>query len=192
MPWTAARQASLSITISWSLLKLTSLESVMPSNRLILWCCLLPPSAFPRSGSFPTREGICLQTRPRHTAQFTASDPFSSFMHEKTAGVSLALTIPLHSFYRRHVFYTFGLLASPPPTCSSPGGVWPGRVGGGVGWVHGPGSGRRAQGSLAHSLSSAGPSAPKRPHCPAVEGGHTVRLTQGDGHGEYLALFLLC
>ena len=35
-PWTAARQASLSITISWSLLKLMSTESVMPSNHLLL------------------------------------------------------------------------------------------------------------------------------------------------------------
>ena len=35
-PWTAARQASLSFTISWSLLKLTSIELVMPSNLLIL------------------------------------------------------------------------------------------------------------------------------------------------------------
>ena len=39
-PWTTARQASLSITNSWSLPKLTSIESVMPSNHLIL-CCLL-------------------------------------------------------------------------------------------------------------------------------------------------------
>ena len=47
-PWTAARQASLSITNSWSLLKLTSIESVMPSNHLILCCLLLlPPSIFP-------------------------------------------------------------------------------------------------------------------------------------------------
>ena len=47
-PWTAARQASLSITKSWSLLKLMSIELVMPSNHLIL--ChpfLLPPSIFP-------------------------------------------------------------------------------------------------------------------------------------------------
>ena len=34
-PWTAARQASLSITICWNLLKLMSIESVMPSNHLI-------------------------------------------------------------------------------------------------------------------------------------------------------------
>ena len=47
-PWTAACQASLSITNSWSLLKLMSIESVMPSNHLILCCpLLLPPSVFP-------------------------------------------------------------------------------------------------------------------------------------------------
>ena len=47
-PWIAARQASLSITNSWSLPKLMSVESVMPSNHLILCCpLLLPPSIFP-------------------------------------------------------------------------------------------------------------------------------------------------
>ena len=48
IPWTAAHQASLSITNSWSLLKLTSIESVMPSKHLIL-ChpLLLLPSIFP-------------------------------------------------------------------------------------------------------------------------------------------------
>ena len=47
-PWTAARQASLSITNSQSPLKLMSIESVMPSNRLILCRPLvLPPSIFP-------------------------------------------------------------------------------------------------------------------------------------------------
>ena len=44
-PWTAARQASLSFTISWSLLKLMSIESVMPSNHLIL-CHPPSPPAF--------------------------------------------------------------------------------------------------------------------------------------------------
>ena len=39
--WTAAKQASLSFTISWSLLKVMSIESVMPSNHLILCCSLL-------------------------------------------------------------------------------------------------------------------------------------------------------
>ena len=48
-PWTAAHQASLSITISWSLLIIMSIESVMPSSHLIL-ChpLLLPPSILPQ------------------------------------------------------------------------------------------------------------------------------------------------
>ena len=47
-PWTAACQASLSFTVSWSLLKLMSIESVMPCNHLILCCpLLLLPSFFP-------------------------------------------------------------------------------------------------------------------------------------------------
>ena len=47
-PWTAACQASLSITNSWGLLKLMSIESVMPSSHLILYCpLLLLPSIFP-------------------------------------------------------------------------------------------------------------------------------------------------
>ena len=53
-PRTAACQASLLITNSWSLLKLLSIEWVMPSNHLILCPSLLPlPSIFPASGSFP-------------------------------------------------------------------------------------------------------------------------------------------
>ena len=47
-PWTAAHQASLSFNISWSLLKLMSIELVMPSNHIILCCpLLLLPSIFP-------------------------------------------------------------------------------------------------------------------------------------------------
>ena len=53
-PWTAAPQASLSFTISWSLLKLMSIESVMPSNYLILChALLLLPSIFPSIWVFP-------------------------------------------------------------------------------------------------------------------------------------------
>ena len=53
-PWTAVHQASLSITNTWSVLKLMCIESIMPSNHLIL-CrpLLLLPSSFPSSGSFP-------------------------------------------------------------------------------------------------------------------------------------------
>ena len=53
-PWTTACQASLSITNSWSSPKPMSIESVMPSNHLILCLpLLLLPSIFPASGSFP-------------------------------------------------------------------------------------------------------------------------------------------
>ena len=46
-PWTAAHQASQSITNFRSLLKLMSIELVMPSNRLVLCRLLIPPSIFP-------------------------------------------------------------------------------------------------------------------------------------------------
>ena len=46
-PWTAPRQASLFSTVSWSLLKLMFIESVMPSNHLTFCCLLLLPSIFP-------------------------------------------------------------------------------------------------------------------------------------------------
>ena len=55
--WTAARQASLSITDSQSLLKLMSIELVMPSNHLILCCpLLLLPSIFPSIRAFPKNQ----------------------------------------------------------------------------------------------------------------------------------------
>ena len=56
-PWTAAHQASLSITNSWSLLKLMFIESVMLSKQLILCHSLrLLPSIFLASGSFPVSQ----------------------------------------------------------------------------------------------------------------------------------------
>ena len=60
-PWTAAHQASLSITNSWSLLKLMSIDSVMPSNRLIL-ChpLLLLPSIFPSIRVFSNKPVLCI------------------------------------------------------------------------------------------------------------------------------------
>ena len=58
-PGTAARQASLSVTSSWSVLKLMSVESVMPSNHLIL-ChpLLLPPSTFPSIRIFSNESAL--------------------------------------------------------------------------------------------------------------------------------------
>ena len=59
-PWTAARQASLSIINSWSLLKLMSIESVMPSNHLTILCCplLLLPSSFPSIRVFTNESAL--------------------------------------------------------------------------------------------------------------------------------------
>ena len=61
-PWTAARQVSLSFTISQSFLKLIPIESVMPSNRLIL-ChpLLLLPSTLPSIKIFSNELAVCIR-----------------------------------------------------------------------------------------------------------------------------------
>ena len=61
-PWTAARQGSVSMTNSWSLLKLMSMESVMTSNHLIL-ChpLLLLPSIFHSSRVFSNESVLCIR-----------------------------------------------------------------------------------------------------------------------------------
>ena len=61
-PWTAARQASLFLTVSWSLLKLMSVDLVMPSNNLIL-CrpLLLLPSIFPSIRVFSSESALCIR-----------------------------------------------------------------------------------------------------------------------------------
>ena len=65
-PWTAAHQVSVSITNSRSLLKLTSIESVMPSNHLILFRpLLLPPSIFPSFRVF-SNESILRTMWPKY------------------------------------------------------------------------------------------------------------------------------
>ena len=61
-PWTAACQASLSITNSWSLLKLKSIKLVMPSNHLILCLALLfLPSILPSNRVFPSKSVLCIR-----------------------------------------------------------------------------------------------------------------------------------
>ena len=61
-PWTAARQASLSITNSWSLLRPMSIESVMPSSHLILChSLLLLPSIFPSIRIFSNESALCIR-----------------------------------------------------------------------------------------------------------------------------------
>ena len=61
-PWTLAHQASLSSINAWSLLKLMSIESVMPSNHLILSCpLLLPPSIFSSNRVFSDESALCIR-----------------------------------------------------------------------------------------------------------------------------------
>ena len=62
-PWTAACQASLNFTISQNLLKLMSIESVMPSNHLILYYLLLflLPSTFPSVRVFFNESALCIR-----------------------------------------------------------------------------------------------------------------------------------
>ena len=60
-PWTAAHQASLSLTNSRSLLKLISIKSVMPSNHFIICSPLLLPSIFPSNRVFSDESVICIR-----------------------------------------------------------------------------------------------------------------------------------
>ena len=73
-PWTAACQASLSFTISWSLLRLMSIELVMPFNHLILCCLLLlPPSTFPSIRVFPNESPLHIRGPKYWSFSFSTS-----------------------------------------------------------------------------------------------------------------------
>ena len=73
-PWTAACQASLSITNSQSLLKLMPIESVMPSNHLILCHPLLfSPSTFPNIRVFSNESALCIRWPKYWSFSFTIS-----------------------------------------------------------------------------------------------------------------------
>ena len=76
VPWTTACQASLSITNSWSLLKLLSIESVMIFNHLILCCpLLLPPSIFPSIRAFSNESVLHIRWPKYWCLSFSISPP---------------------------------------------------------------------------------------------------------------------
>ena len=77
-PWTAVHQASLSITSSWHLLKLTSIESVMPSNYLILCGPLLLPSIFPSITDF-SNESVLHITGPKYWSFCFSIGPLNEY-----------------------------------------------------------------------------------------------------------------
>ena len=77
-PWAAAHQASLSFPISQSLLVFMSIESVIPSNNLILCCPLLPlPSIFPIIRVFSSESALCIKW-PKYWISFSLS-PFNEY-----------------------------------------------------------------------------------------------------------------
>ena len=112
-PWTAACQASLSSTISRSLLKLISIELVMPSNDLIL--ChpfLLLPSFFPSIQIFPHESALCIRWPKYWSFSFSTSpsseyselisfrtDWFDLFAVQGTLKVFSSTTFPKHQFF---------------------------------------------------------------------------------------------
>ena len=78
-PWTVVHQASLSITNSWSLLKLMSIESVMPSNHLIQCLpLLLPPSIFPSIRVFSSESVLCISW-PKYWSFSCSISPSSEY-----------------------------------------------------------------------------------------------------------------
>ena len=82
-PWIAARQASLSITNSWSSLKLTSIKSVMPSSHLIL---CLPFSSCPQS--LPASESFPMSQLFAWGGQSTGVSALASYLPKKSQGWS--------------------------------------------------------------------------------------------------------
>ena len=82
IPWTAAFQASLFFTISWSLLKLMSIESVTPSKHLILCHPLLLPSIFPSNRVFSSEPVLHIRW-PKHWSfsfSISASNEYSGLI----------------------------------------------------------------------------------------------------------------
>ena len=77
-PWSAARQAFLSFTVSWSLLKLMLIESVMPSNHLILYHPLLLPSIFTSIRVFSNGSALCTRW-PKYWSFSLSISPSNEF-----------------------------------------------------------------------------------------------------------------
>ena len=105
-PWTAACQASLSITNFQSLLKLMSIELVMPSNYLIL-ChpLLLPPSIFPRIRVFSNESGLRIRWPKYWSFSFSISpsSEHSGLISFRMDCLDLlAVQGPLKSLFQHH------------------------------------------------------------------------------------------
>ena len=105
-PWTVARQASLSITNSWSLLRLMSIESVMPSNHLILCCpLLLLPSIFPSIRVFSNESFLHIRRTKYWSFSFSIgpSNEYSGLISFKMDWLDLlAVQVTLKCLFQHH------------------------------------------------------------------------------------------
>ena len=103
-PWTAARQASLSITNSRSLLELMSIESVMPSNHLILCHPLLfLPSIFPSIRVFSNESVLHIRWSKYWSFSFSPSNEYSGLISFKMDWLDLlAVQGTLKSLLQHH------------------------------------------------------------------------------------------
>ena len=104
-PWTAACQASLPFTISQSLFKLMSIESVMPSNHLILCRPLLLPSVFPSSRFFSHESALCISWPKYWSLSFSISpsNEYSGLISFRIDWFDLlAVQGPLKSLLQHH------------------------------------------------------------------------------------------
>ena len=102
--WTAACQASLSFTISWSLLKLMSIELVILSNHLIL-CrpLLLLPSIFPSIGVFSNDSALCITWTNYWSFTISPSNEYSRLISFKIDWFDLlAVQGTLNSLLQHH------------------------------------------------------------------------------------------
>ena len=105
-PWTAARQASLSITSSQSLFKLMSINLVMASNYLILCCpLLLPPSVFPSIRVF-SNESVLRIRWPKYWSfsfSISPSNEYSVLISFRMEWLDLlAVQVTLKSLFQHH------------------------------------------------------------------------------------------
>ena len=102
--WTAAHQASLSFTISQSLLKLISIESTMPSNHLV-FCCplLLLPSIFPSIKVFSNESALCIRWPNYWSFSISPSNEYSGLISFRVDWfVLLEVQRTLKSLHQHH------------------------------------------------------------------------------------------
>ena len=118
-PWTAACQASLSFTISQSLLKLMSIESVMPPNHLILChLLLLLPSIFPSIMVFSKELALCIKWPKYWNFSVSPSNEYSRLISFRMTGLISTQSKGLSRVFsrttiRKHQFFSTLLLHGP-------------------------------------------------------------------------------